>query len=103
MSAPCAAAAARPEHLAQLQRLAEACRGISLENLAETVARLDAELEAWRGVQDSLRSSICGLEERVAALETSAPSPQLWRDIIQGIRSVRESVAQIQMGSGAKP
>ena len=93
----------RTDHVEQLQRLAEACRGVSIERLAETVARLDAELEAWRTVQHSLRISICDIEGRLAALEASAPSPQLWRDLMQGIRSVRDSVAQIQAGSnGAK-
>jgi hypothetical protein len=33
------------------------------------------------------------LERRVAALEQTTPSPQSWRDLIQGIRGIREVVA----------
>lgn len=100
--------ATRSEYLAHLQQLAVECQselpevpaeGLDdgtpqqLAMLADALERLEVEVLEMRAAQDSAAGMVLALERRVSALEQSTPSPQSWRDLIQGIRGIREVVA----------
>lgn len=99
--------AARAEYLVKLQQLAADCLpsegtetdtggGVvpyQLALLAEALEQLEEEVAAMRASQHSAAGMALALERRVAALEQTTPSPQSWRDLIQGIRGIREVVA----------
>lgn len=54
--------------------------------LLESMLQLNARL-------DDMQQAYLSLELRICALEKNAPSPQAWRDLLQGIRSIRNLVA----------
>jgi hypothetical protein len=99
----------RSEYLAHLQQLAVECQAPQpqeepagpggdnmpeqLAFLAEALDRLATEVSEMRASQDSAAGMMLALERRVSSLEQSTPSPQSWRDLIQGIRNIREVVA----------
>jgi hypothetical protein len=90
----------RSEYLAHLQRLAAECNAEEPDEtppqlllLAEALERLASEVSEIRAAQDASASAALALERRVSALEHSTPSPQSWRDLIQGIRGIREAMA----------
>lgn len=94
----------RAEYLAHLRQLAEECQAEppateqpdpteQLAFLAEALERIAMEVSEIRSAQDTTAAVTLSLERRVTALEQSAPSPQSWRDLIQGIRGIREVVA----------
>ncbi len=97
----------RSEYLAHLQQLAVECKAEPVEvseedrdetsqqlaMLAAALEHLEMEVSEMRAAQDSSAGMMLALERRVSALEQSTPSPQSWRDLIQGIRGIREVVA----------
>jgi hypothetical protein len=105
--------AAREEYLAKLRQLAANCRSFDQEPaaadahrfsppqpqtnqlmlLAEALERLEEEVNEIRNAQHSGNGATAALERRMAALEQSTPTPQSWRDLIQGIRNIRDLVA----------
>lgn len=98
--------ASRSEYLTHLQQLSRECQtpldvpepepsdvSRQMAMLAEALERLAIEVSEMRAIQDSSAGVVLGLERRVSALEQAAPSPQSWRDLIQGIRGIREVVA----------
>lgn len=116
-------AEARTEYLTHLRSLAEACRAPAADATAAPLqlikpaqpadtAPLPAPDAGWTQLLDSIlqlnarldeiQQSFLSLELRICALEKNAPSPQAWRDLVQGIRSIRGLVAA-QMNTGAAP
>ena len=96
----------RAEYLARLQRLAADCRELDSRSpdaqqqtasdqlimLAEALERLEEEVNEIRHAQHASGGMTTALERRMSALEQSTPSPQSWRDLIQGIRTIRDLV-----------
>jgi hypothetical protein len=99
----------RSEYLARLQQLAADCQQSPPDEpqqsltdgtaatapeqlilLADALERLEEEVADLRAAQQSAEGMALALERRVAALEQTTPSPQSWRDLIQGIRGLRE-------------
>lgn len=95
----------RMEYLALLQKLAADCRTLDVEDtqppqdmpdqlvmLAHALERLEEQVHEIRDAQQSATGLTLAFDRRLAALEQSAPTPQSWRDLVQGIRGIREVV-----------
>lgn len=91
----------RAEYLTHLRSLAETCReqpdtayatGADVQDILAALQSLTEQVQA-------LREEKAELEKRLAAVEKSTPSPQTWKNLIAGIRSIRDTVSQIQKGA----
>lgn len=92
----------RAEYLTHLRSLAENCREQADTSYA-TVADVQELLTALQTLSEqvnTLRDEKADLEKRLSAVEKSTPSPQTWKNLIAGIRSIRDTVSQIQKGAG---
>lgn len=92
----------RADYLTHLRSLAESCRdqadtsyatGADIQELLSAIQTLSEQVA-------SLQEEKVQLEKRIAAVEKSTPSPQTWKNLIAGIRSIRDTVSQIQKGTG---
>ena len=101
---------ARTDYLTQLRKLAADCRSIEipgqpdspsddtqdqltvLARALERLERLEEQVNEMHMAQHSTTGMTVALERRVAALELSAPTAQSWRDLVQGIRAIRDVV-----------
>ncbi|MBS1835160.1 MAG: hypothetical protein JST65_20745 [Acidobacteria bacterium] len=91
----------RAEYLNHLRSLAETCRdqpetsyatGADLQEILNVLQTLSEQV-------NTLREEKAELERRLASVEKSTPSPQTWKNLIAGIRSIRDTVSQIQKGA----
>ena len=104
----------RKEYLSHLRTLVEKCRTrpesapVAQLQLVKPPAAVDGP-DGWTQLLDSIlqlnsrldemQQAYLSLELRICALEKNAPSPQAWRDLVQGIRSIRNLVAA-QLAAG---
>lgn len=109
-----AACGDRKEYLSHLRTLVEKCRTrpesapVAQLQLVKPPAAMDGP-DGWTQLLDSIlqlnsrldemQQAYLSLELRICALEKNAPSPQAWRDLVQGIRSIRNLVAA-QLAAG---
>lgn len=110
------ACADRKEYLSHLRTLVEKCRmrpdaaPAAQLQLVKPPAAMEGP-DGWSQLLDSMlqlnarldemQQAYLSLELRICALEKNAPSPQSWRELVQGIRSIRNLVAA-QLAAGGE-